>query len=93
LVADIEGGTRLRAFEIEVLSRIFVPKGGEVRGEWRKLHNEEPNDIYSSPSVVRVIQSRRMRWAEHVARIGRGRGVYRVWWGNLTEREDLKVQE
>jgi len=76
-----------------VLSRIFVPKGGEVRGEWRKIHNEEPNDIYSSPSVVRVIQSRRMRWAEHVARIGRGRGVYRVWWGNPTVREDLKVQE
>jgi len=65
-------------FENRVLRRIFGPKGDEVRGEWRKLHNEELNDLYSSPSTVRVIKSRKMRWAGHVARMGEGRGVYRL---------------
>jgi len=60
------------------LRRIFGPKRDEVRGEWRKLHDEELNDLYSSPNIVRVIKSRRMRWAGHVARRGEGRGVYRV---------------
>jgi hypothetical protein len=58
--------------------RIFGPKRDEVAGEWRKLNNEELNDLYSSPTIVRVIKSRRMRWAGHVARMGEGRGVYRV---------------
>ena len=58
-----------------VLRRIFGPRRGEVTGEWRRLHNEELNDLYSSPNIVRVIKSRRMRWAGHVARMGEERGV------------------
>jgi len=61
-----------------VLRSIFGPRRGEVTGEWRRLHNEELNDLYSSPNIVRVIKSRRMRWAEHVTRMGKERGVYRV---------------
>ena len=61
---------RLRVFENRVLRRIFGPKRDGVTGEWRKLHNEELNDLYSSPNIVRVIKSRRMRWAGHVARTG-----------------------
>jgi len=68
---------RLRAFDNMVLTTIFGPKRDEVTGEWRKLHNEELNDLYS-PNIVRVIKSRRMRWAGHVARMGEGRGVYRI---------------
>jgi hypothetical protein len=60
-----------------VLRRIFGPKRKED-GSWRKLHNDELRDLYSSPNIVRVIKSRRMRWAGHVARMGEGRGVYRV---------------
>jgi hypothetical protein len=60
-----------------LLRRIFGSKGDEVTGEWRKLHNEELNDLYSLPNIVRVIKSRIMRWAEHVARMGEGRVVYR----------------
>ena len=63
---------RLRVFENRVLRRIFGPKRDEVTGEWRKLHNEVLNDGYSSPNVVRVIKSRKMRWTGHVARMGRG---------------------
>jgi hypothetical protein len=58
-------------FENRVLRRIFGPKRGEVMVEWRKLHNEELHDLYSSPSIIRIIKSRRMRWAGHVARMGR----------------------
>ena len=65
-------------FENMVLRRIFGPRSDEVKGEWRRLHNEELNDLYCSPNIVRVIISRRMRWAGHVARMGEGRGVYRV---------------
>ena len=65
-------------FENRVLRRIFGPKREEVTGEWRKLHNEELNDLYSSPSIVRVIKLGRKRWAGHVARMGEWRGVYRV---------------
>jgi hypothetical protein len=61
-----------------VLRRIFGPKRNEVTGKWRKLHNEEHHDLYSSPNIVRVIKSKRMRWVGHVARMGEGRGVYRV---------------
>ena len=61
-----------------VLRRIFGRRRDEVTGEWRRLHNEELNDLYSSPNIVRVIKSRRMRWAGHVARMGEERGVYRV---------------
>jgi hypothetical protein len=69
---------RLRFFENRVLRRIFGPERDEVTGEWRKLYNEELNYLYFSPNLVRVIKSRRMRWAGHVARMGEERGVYRV---------------
>jgi len=69
---------KLRVFENMVLRRIFGPMRDEVTGEWRRLHNEELNDLYSSLNIVRVIKSRRMRWAGHVARMGEERGVYRV---------------
>jgi hypothetical protein len=68
---------RLRVFENRVLRRIFGPKRQED-GSWRKLHNDELHSLYSSPNIVRVIKSRRMRWTGHVARIGEGRGVYGV---------------
>jgi hypothetical protein len=62
----------------------------EVTGEWRRLHNEELNALYSSPNIIRVIKSRRMRWAGHVARMGERRGAYRVWWGDLREVDHLE---
>jgi hypothetical protein len=65
-------------FENKVLRRIFGPKRDEVTGEWRKLHNEDLNDLYSSPTILQMIKSRIMRWAGHVARMGERRGVYRV---------------
>jgi hypothetical protein len=68
----------VRLFENRVLRRIFGSKRDEVTREWRKLHNEELNGLYCSPNIVRVIKSRRMLWAGHVARIGERRGVYRV---------------
>jgi len=69
---------KLRGFENMVLRRIFGPRRDKVMGECRRLHNEELNDLYSSPNIVRMIKSRRMRWAGHVAPIGEERGVYRV---------------
>src|SRR5215475_14248253 len=69
---------RLRVFENRVLRRVFGPKRDEVTGEWRKLHNEELNDLYSLPNIVGVVKSRRMGWAGHVARMGEERGVHRV---------------
>jgi len=78
---------RLRVLENRVLRRIFGTKRDEVIGELRKLHNEELNDLYSSPNVFRVIKSRRMRWAGHVARTGRGEVYIKILWGNLKERD------
>jgi hypothetical protein len=69
---------RLRVFENRMLRRIFGPKRDEVTGEWRKLHNEELRDLYSSPSIIRIIRSGRMRWAGHVARMGEKRNAYRL---------------
>jgi len=69
---------RLRVFENRMLRRIFGPKRDEETGEWRKLNKEEFNDLYSSPNIVRVIKSRKMRWAGHVACMGERRGVYRI---------------
>jgi len=65
-------------FENRVLRRIFGPKRNEVTGDWRKLHKEELNDLYSSPNIGRLNKSRRLRWAGHVARMGEKRGVYRI---------------
>ena len=79
----------LRVFENMVLMRIFGPRRDEVTGEWRRLHNEELNDLYSSPNIVRVIKSRRMRWAGHVARMGEERGAYRVLVGKLEGKRPL----
>ena len=69
---------RLSAFENRVLRRIFGHKRDEITGEWRKLHNEELNDLYCSPNIVRVIKSRGMGWAGHVACMGEERGAYTV---------------
>ena len=76
-------------FENMVLRRIFGPKRDEVTGEWRRLHNEELNDLYSSPNIVLVIKSRRMRWAGHVVRMGEVREVYRLLVGKLEGRRLL----
>jgi hypothetical protein len=65
-------------FENRVLRRIFRPKRDEVTGEWRKLHSEELHNLYSSPDIIRQVKSRRMRWAEHMARMGEERKVYKV---------------
>ena len=76
---------KLRVFENRVLRGIFGPRRDEVTGEWRRLYNEELNDLYSSPNIVRVIKSRRMRWAGHVARMVEERGCIGSWWGNRRE--------
>jgi hypothetical protein len=78
---------RPRVFENRVLRRIFGPKRDEVTGKWRKLHNEELHDLYSSPNIVRVIKSRRMRCAEHVARMGRREAFIGFWLRNLKKRD------
>jgi hypothetical protein len=83
---------RLIEFENRVLRRMVGPKSDEVIGEWRKLHSEEHNDVYSSLTIVRMIKSRRMRWAVHVACMGERRGLYRVLVGNLRERDHLEAQ-
>ena len=76
-------------FGNRVLRRIFEPRRDEVMGEWGRLHNKELNDFYSSPNIVRVIKSRRMRWAGHVAHMGEERGVYRVLVGKPEARRSL----
>ena len=80
---------RLRVFENRVLRRVFGPKKDEVTREWRKLRNEELKDLFSSSNIFRVIKSRRMRWAGHVARIGDKRGVYRVLVGKPEGKRPL----
>jgi hypothetical protein len=80
---------RLRVFENRVLRRIYGPKRDGVTGEWRRLHNEELNDLYSSPNIIRVIKSRKMRWAGHVARMGECRGAYRILVGRPEGRRPL----
>jgi len=73
-------------FGNRVLRRVFGPKRDEVTGEWRKLHNEKLRDLYSLPNIVRVVKTRRMRWAGHVARMGEGRGVHRALVGKQGKR-------
>ena len=80
---------RLRMFENRVLRRVFGPKRDDVTGKWRKLHNEELSDLYALPNIVRVVKSRRMRWAGHVARMIEGRGVHRVLVGKPERKRPL----
>jgi hypothetical protein len=79
----------LRVFENRVLRKIFGPKR-EEDGSWRKLHNDDLRSLYSSPNIVRVIKSREMRWVGHVARMGEGRGVYRVLVGRPESKRPLR---
>ena len=72
--------SRLRVFENRILRRIFRPKRDE-NGEWRRLHNEELHSLYRSPNIVRVIKSRRLRWAGHVARMEEGRSAFNILTG------------
>jgi hypothetical protein len=83
--------TKLNVLENMVLRRIFGPRRDEVMGELRRMHNEELNDLYSSSNIVRVIKSRRMIWAGHVARIGEQRVVYRVLVGKLEGKRQLGI--
>jgi len=76
-------------FENKVLRRIFGPRSDDVTGDWRRMHNEKLNDLYSSPNILRVIKSIRMRWAGHVARMGEERGVYRVLVGKSEGKRPL----
>jgi hypothetical protein len=80
---------RLRVFENKVLRRIFRPKRDQVTGQWRKLHNEEIRDLYSSPSVIRIIKSRRIKWVGHVARMREKRNVYRLLVGKPEGKRPL----
>jgi hypothetical protein len=80
---------KLRAFENRVLRGIFGPKRDGVTGGWRKLHNEELHNLYSSSSIIGIIKSRRMRWAGHVARIGEKRNAYRLMVGKLEGKRPL----
>ena len=80
---------RLRVFENRVLRSVFGSERDEVTEEWRKLHNEGLSDLYSLPNILRVVKSRRMRWAGHVARLGQGRGVYRVLVGRPEGKRPL----
>jgi hypothetical protein len=84
-VSNIKG---LRVFENRVLRRIFGPKRDEVTVDWRKLHNEELHNLYSSRIIIRIMKSMRMRWEGHVARIGERRGTHiGYWWGSQKERD------
>jgi hypothetical protein len=74
-------------FENRALRRIFGPKGDEVTGCWRKLHNEELHNLYSSPSAIRLMKSRKMRWAGHVARMGTKKNAYRILVGKARMKE------
>jgi hypothetical protein len=79
-------------FENRVLRRIFGPKRDEVTGKWRKLHNEELHNLYSSPDIIRQVKSKRMRWAGHVARMGEERKVYKVLVGKPEGKRPLERQ-
>ena len=73
-----------------VLRRLFAPERDVVKGDWKKLHNEERNNLYCSPDIVQVIKSRRTRWAGQVARVGERKGAYKVWWGKPSGKNPLR---
>jgi hypothetical protein len=81
---------RLRVFENKVLRSIYGPKRNRVKKKWRKLHNEVLNEMYPSPNIIRVVKSRRMRWAEHVACMENRRSATEFPWGDLRERDHLE---
>ena len=88
----------MRVFENRMLRRIFGPKRDEVKGEWRRLHKKELHALYSSPNIIPVIKSRRMRWAGHVACMGERRGAYgalvgKIWWKETTWKTQLYMGE
>jgi len=89
LLLTLREERRLRVFEKWVLRRTFGPERDEVTGEWRKLHNEELNDLYSSPSIIRVIKSGRIRWVWHVAHMGERRDLHRVFVGKSERKKPL----
>jgi hypothetical protein len=86
----LRGECRLRVFENKVLRRIFGPKRDEVTGEWRRLHNKELYAVHSSPNIIQLIKSRRLRWAEYVAPMWERRGAYRVLVGNPREGDHFE---
>ena len=88
MVSYIKGGTRLRVFENRILRRILGPKRDD-NGEWRRLHNEELHSLYRSPNIVRVIESRRVRWAGHIARMEEGRSAFKMLTGKPTGKRPL----
>jgi hypothetical protein len=90
LISQIEEH-RTRAFENRVLRKIFGPKWKEVTGEWRRLHNEELYDLYSSLNIIGIVKTKSMRREKHVARMGRGEVHIGFWWGNLRERITWKT--
>jgi hypothetical protein len=89
MVSTLREEHRLRVFENRVQRKIFRPKRDEVTEEWRKLHNEEFRDLYSSLSIIRIIKSRRMSWAGHVARMGERRNAYRLLVGKPEGKRPL----
>jgi hypothetical protein len=89
MVSDSKEEHKLRVFENRVLRRIFGPMRNGVMGGWRKLHNEELPNLYSSPSIIGIIKSKRMRWVGHVARMGEKRNVYRLLVGKPEGRRPL----
>ena len=89
MVSLTEGGTHIGFFENRVLRKIFGPKRDEVIRECRRLHNKELYDLYSSPNIIWVMKSRRMRWMEHIAHMEDRRGANGIWWKTLKDREPL----